>query len=281
MTVNAWAFSRNWYFDSIKRTLPFSMKLSRFAFRLFPALALWCGAASASTIINATGVDWNRGGGMVIRADNVDINAYFAGVISISLTAGNQTFYRDSLCVDLFTDIFLGQQYSTTVLRPEDVPQKNLTRASWLVDNALLPTPDSTYGSVLAQSDWVFSIVQGKGIQFAIWDIVHDGGDGFSVGRVQAATAADANNNGLGATDPTVLDWALRYELLSLNQSNNQAFVYNNVDMENGAPAQMLIGPQFADGGPQPAPEPQTLVPAGVALIAMSLGLRRRIGKRP
>src|SRR5450759_2880955 len=96
----------------------------------------------------------------------------------------------------------------------------------------------------------------------------------------QAATAADANNNGLGATDPTVLDWALRYELLSLNQSNNRAFVYNNVDMENGAPAQMLIGPQFADGGPQPAPEPQTLVPAGVALIAMSLGLRRRIGKR-
>jgi PEP-CTERM motif len=42
----------------------------------------------------------------------------------------------------------------------------------------------------------------------------------------------------------------------------------------------MLIGPQFFDGGPQPVPEPETLVPAGMALIALSLGLRRRIGKR-
>jgi hypothetical protein len=256
------------------------MKLSRLAFRLFPALALWCGTASASTILEATGVDWTRGGGMVIREDNVDTGAYFAGVIFISLTTGNQTFYRDSLCVDLFTDIFLGPQYYTTLLRPEDVPQKNLTRVAWLVDNALLPTQDPKYGSVLAPSDWVFSTAQGSGIQFAIWDIVHDGGDGFSAGRVQAATAAPADNNGLGPTDPTVLAWAQRYELLSLNQSNDLAFVYDNVD-GSGAPAQMLIGPQFADGGPQPSPEPQTLVPAGVALVLLSLGLRRRTGKRP
>jgi hypothetical protein len=246
---------------------------------LWPVLALCSGAAWASTI-NATGVDSSRGGSMAIREDNVDTNAYFAGVIFISLTDGNQTYNRDSLCVDLFTDIDVGQEYSTTVLKPEDVPQKNLTRVAWLVDNALLPTQDPTYNSMLDPSDWVFSAAQGAGIQFAIWDIVHDGGDGFSAGRVQAVTADDGNTNGVGATDPTVLYWAQQYEFLSLGQANNLAFVYNNVDMGNGAPAQMLIGPQFTDGGPEPAPEPRTLVPAGMALIALSLGLRLRMGKR-
>jgi hypothetical protein len=279
MTVNARAISRNWYFHTIDwKEGFFLMTLSRLAFRLLPALVL-CGVASASTIIVATGVDTTRGGyNLAIREDNSDVQAYFTGVITISVTTGNQVFYRDSLCVDLFTDIFLGRQYATNLLRPEDVPQKNLQRASWLVDNYLQPAQDAVPGSVPAP-DWVTSAVQGMGIQFAIWDIVHDNGDGFSAGRVQAARATDANNNGL-VTDPTVLAWAQRYELLSLNKSNNQAFVYNNVNMGNGVPAQMLIGPQFADGGPQPVPEPQTLMPAGIALIALSLGLRRRTGKR-
>ncbi len=254
------------------------MTLSGFTIRLLPAV-LCCGFASASTIIDATGVDWNRGGSMVIREDNTDVNAYFAGVIAISLTTDNQTFLRDSLCVDLFTDIFLGQQYVTTLLRPEDVPQKSLTRVSWLVDNALLPVQDSTVDSVLDPSDWVTSSVQGMGIQFAAWDIVHDGGDGFLAGRVQAASTDDVNNNGLGATDQTVLLWAQRYEALSLGQSDNQAFVYDNVDLGNGVPAQMLIGPRFADHGPEPAPEPATLVQMGLALIALNVGLRRGISK--
>jgi len=135
----------------------------------------------------------------------------------------------------------------------------------------MLPAQNSTYLSSLAQSDWVSSSAQGEGIQLAIWDIVHDGGDGFSAGRVQAA----------GATDPAVLAWAQRYEALSLGKSDNQEFVYSNVDLGSGLPAQMLIGPQFADAGPQPVPEPQTLMPAGMALIALSLGLRWRIRKRP
>jgi hypothetical protein len=280
MTVNPGAFPRNWYFDAITRKEAFSMKTSRFVSRLLPGLVLWCGAASASTIIVATGVDLDRGGGLVIREDNVDTSTYFAGVISISLTQGNQTFNRDSLCVDLFTDIQLGQSYVTNVLRPDDVPQKNLERASWLVDNALLPVQDSTAASALASSDWVTSVAQGMGIQFAIWDIVHDGGDGFSAGRVQAASTTDANNGGVGATDAAALDWARKYEALSLGNSNNDAFVYNNVDMGQGVPAQMLIGPQFADGGPQPIPEPETLMPMGLGLIALSLGLRWGIRKR-
>jgi len=248
------------------------MKRSKLACKLLCLLALACGVARAATI-DATGVDWSRGGSVVIREDNVDVNAYFAGVIFISLSDGGQTYYRDTLCVDLFTDIYLGQVYNTNLLRPQDVPQKDLTRVAWLVDNALLPTQNSSYGSVLPRDEWVFSAAQGAGIQLAIWDIVHDGGDGLSSGRVQAASADDANNNGLGATDPTVLLWAQSYESLSQDQSSDVAFVYNNVDL-GGTVAQMLIGPEFSDGGPQPAPEPRMLMPAGAALIALSLALR-------
>src|SRR5262249_34026518 len=144
------------------------MKLSRLTMTLLAA-ALGCGSLSAEAInIVATGVDWTRGGSMVIREDGTDVNAYFAGVITIALTTGNQTFLRDSLCVDLFTDIYLGQPYSTTLLHPADVPQKNLTRVSWLVDNALLPVQDSMADSMLDLSDWVTSTAQGMGIQFAV-----------------------------------------------------------------------------------------------------------------
>jgi hypothetical protein len=255
------------------------MNLSGFASRLLPALVLGCGVLSASTIVVTT--DPARGsGGLVIRQDNTDTSLFFTGVIFISVIDNNNiTFLRDSLCVDLFTEIVVTQTYNTTVLQPSMVPSKNLTRASWLVDNALLPTQVPTPVSVLDPSDWVKSIAQGEGIQLAIWDIVHDNGDGFGAGRVQAASTSDANNNKLGATDSTVLGWANTYEALSFGQSNNQAFVYNNFDT-NGTVAQMLIGPQFFDGGPQPVPEPQTLMPMGIALIALSLGLRRGIRKR-
>ena len=240
---------------------------------------LCCGVASADAIIQAPGVDWSRGGSMVIRADNVDEQAYFAGVIFISLTSGTQVFDRDSMCVDLFTDIYIGQQYNTTLLDPSMVAGKNLMEVSWLVDNALLPTQDSTATSELDQSDWVTTSAQGMGIQFAIWDIVHDGGDGFSTGRVQAASASDANNNGLGATDATVVAWAELYETLSAGKSNDQAYVYSNVSV-NGTPAQMLIGPQFSDAGPVPVPEPQALMPVGAALIGLSLMTRWLVQRR-
>ena len=110
---------------------------------------LLCGPALANTIIMPTGVDWSRGEGLWIREDGVDTNAYFGGVIFLSISDGVQQWSRDSLCVDLFTDIYLGQQYGTTILTPSEVPGKNLQRVSWLVDNALLPTQVSATSSAL------------------------------------------------------------------------------------------------------------------------------------
>ena len=241
----------------------------RTALWAFAATVLICQTAAASTI-DATGVDSTRGEyGVWITADGADMNTYFAGVISIQLNNGSTSVNRDTLCVDLFTDIYLGQTYATNVLVPSDMPGKNLEWVSWLVDNALLPTQNNTYASALPQSDWVTDPSQGAGIQLAIWDIVEDGGDGFSSGRVQQGSVANP-------TDPQVLYWAKTYEALSVGHTSNDAFVYLNVNVGNGQPAQMLEGPEFyKDGGPQPAPECSTLLIVGSALVAIG-SIRRR-----
>ena len=245
----------------------------RYAFRFLAVAGLACGLASATTI-EATGVDWARGQSIWIQEDGVDKSAYFAGVILITVTDGGQQYSRDSLCVDLFTDININTVYDTTILHPYQVPGKNLPRVSWLVDNAMLPTQEPTYVSALSSGYWVTTAAQGAGIQLAIWDIVHDGGDGFSAGRVQAVT------NPSNPTDSNVLSWANTYEALSAGNSSAFAFIYNNVNMGNGVPAQMLAGPRFADGGPVPNPEPATFLMAGAALIGLSRFARRRRAER-
>ncbi len=235
--------------------------------RLVFAFLLLCGLAPAGTIIEPTGVDWNRGESIWIKEDGVDTQAYFAGVVFIALQQNGQEYDRDTLCVDLFTNIYLGVEYGTQLLHPDEVSGKNLGRVSWLVDNALLPTQNSPIMSVLPTGDWVESPSQGAGIQLAIWDIVHDDGDGFSAGRVQAAAA----------TDPSVLSWAEEYEGLSAGQQSGLAVIYSNTNLETQQPVQMLAGPGFADNGPQPNPEPATLLLSGTALIGISVLLRRRL----
>jgi hypothetical protein len=245
----------------------------RFAMPLTVALLLLGGNTFADTYtIDPTGVDWNRGESIWMNENGNNVKQYFAGVVDITLTDTDthQQWNRDTLCVDLFTDIYINQTYGTTLLDPYEISGKNLTRVSWLVDNALLPT-QSSYLSVLPSSDWVTNSAQGAGIQLAIWDIVENNGDGLSAGSVQAST--DPNN----PTPPDVLYWANFYETLSLNESSGLAYVYDNVNLSSGAPAQMLEGPEFTDGGPVPAPEPSTCQFMLVSLAGgIGLWFRRR-----
>ncbi len=210
-----------------------------------------------------------------------------AGVILITLTDPNGTFYRDTLCVDLFKNIYLGQQYSTTVMSPNEAAlaygKQNLGLVSWLIDNALVPK-QGTFTSVLPSVDWVTTPFQGAGIQLAIWDLVEDGGDGLTSGRLRLVP---------GATDPDVVKWAETYECLALGPQSpscllagisplgpghptNDAFVYINSDNN----AQMLEGPKFFDGGPEPNPEPSTFALIGGGLLAASFAVRKKLRYR-
>ena len=239
---------------------------------LFVAVLVPSRCALANTTILATGVDTTRGEGIWIKEDGVNQNAYFAGVILIAVSQNGQQFNRDSLCVDLFTDIYLNTTYNSQIMRPDQEPGRNLDRVSWLVDNALLPTQGS-YSSLLPSADWVKTPAQGAGMQLAIWDITTDGGDGFSSGRVRAATGAQT-------TDPTALAWAQTYETLSYGKVSDLAFVYLNTDIHTGAQVQMLEGPLFTDGGPVPIPEPATYVLVGAALIGIGVWSRRAMKRR-
>jgi hypothetical protein len=243
-----------------ERTITFSQWLVR----LLVVPLTFGGLASAATIIVPTGVDNTRGMTVWLREDGTNTQAY-AGVIFITLTDSGHQYNRDTLCVDLFTPISAGVSYSTTLLTPNQVPGKHLSRVSWLIDNVLLPAENSSYTSLLPQVDWVTTAAQGAGLQLAIWDIVHDNGDGFSAGRVRQA-------NGGHTTNSQVLTWARTYETLSANKDSNLAYIYDNVILNGTTPAQMLAGPLFTDGGPAPpVPEPSTFALGAGALAAIGL----------
>ncbi len=246
---------------------------------LIPGLilaALVLGASSArADSIDVTGVDSTRGvSSLWINERGTNKNTYFTGVIFITLTdsAGRQ-YQRDTLCADLFTNINLGATYQTVVYAPSHFPAMHLPRTAWLVANALLLS-GSTHHSDLPESDWATTPQKAAGLQLAIWDIVHDNGDGFSAGNVRKSTSL------LNPTDPTVLQWAQTYESLSLGKSSELAYVYQNRTLR-GVEVQMLIGPQFLDGGPHPVPEPSEVVltATGFGFLVRVIVRRRRAQK--
>ena len=238
--------------------------------RLLLASLIAAGCASADSI-HIVGVDYSRAMSIRLWEAGTGDTDGIAGVIDIELISSDGSVHPlDTLCVDLFTNIYLGQTYTTHVYHPSQIPDKNLLWVSWLIDNAMLPTQEKGFPSALDQADWLTSPVQGAGIQLAIWDIVHDGGDGFYAGRVRAAT-------GTLPTDQVLLA-AQRYEDVSRGHTSGLAYVYDNYTGSDEY--QMLAGPRFEDGGPHPTPEPSTLVLIGAALIALSLIGRRYHARR-
>ncbi len=265
---------------------------------LFLMLVVGCGLLSADTI-QAYDIDWSRAANVNMIQDGRLVNG-IAGVILIQLVGNGQTVNRDTLCVDAFVDIYLGSYiYGTVVLTPPEVTGKqNLGTVAWLEDNALVPAQTSFLGTTsIPKADWVTSSAQGAGMQFAIWDIVEDNGNGFSAGRIQASNVEGST------TDAAVLQWAETYECLAMGAASpscalvpgvtppggvrvsNLAFVYVNTVLPGdpgnvGDLAQTLEGPQFFDHGPEPTPEPSTLGLGGVGLLGASLLLRKKFGQR-
>jgi hypothetical protein len=230
--------------------------------------------ASADTI-NATNVDYSRAMSIYMNEKGTVVSG-LAGVILIDLTTGGNTYHRDTLCVDLYIDILLGQTYHTVVTDPNGATalsgKPNLGLVSWMIDNALLPG-QQTFLSALPAIDWVTTPQQGAGLQLAIWDLVEDNGDGLDKGNLQASTTPGE------LTDPGVLYWANTYEAIALGElahPTDLAYVY--VNDQNGTGAQMLEGPQYIDGGPEPFPEPSTFGLGGGGLLAAAFfSLRKKI----
>lgn len=212
-----------------RRTLFQSISRSLTKF-LVPALCLLGTTASAGTL-TLTGVDRTRGGFTTVVEDGESFTGY-AGVL---LGTYNGTTVSPLFCVDLFTSIDLGDSGSSplapSLARHED-------RVAWLYLNQL--------GTVTTSN-------RGLAFQIAIWDIVHDGGDGLGSGTIQSCSSQIFPD-----LTPTQMTLINNYLTVSAGQSaTGGVSIYHNVNLSTGDPAQNLIG-AFSAAELNPVPEPAT-----------------------
>ncbi len=123
------------------------------------------------------------------------------GVMSVGFDGSLQL--RDAFCVDRFAYIGTGD-YNVNLAAPNTVT--NGERAAWMLHD-VLPQINAAPNVIDQQQ-------MAAALQLAIWDVVHDGGDGFSLGRIQMSSA-------LGQpTDPIILSLAQSF----VTQSTGHAY---------------------------------------------------------
>ncbi len=216
----------------IRRTKKNTMTAhTKFALALLMALSSTLPAAS----INVLNVDSTR-----FQSVNLNVNgsngSHSAGVIRISYD-GSPAF--DVFCADLFTSISYGV-YDSYTIAPR--PERYEDRAAWLYQNLYNPTTVNT-------------TALGAAFQVAIWDIVHDGGDGPSAGAIRS----NAN------TGATIVNAWQNYLSASAGQSSYSVNIF--INSRSNQPAQTLIGGLREAENPEPGTI--AMMSAGLALIAV------------
>ena len=194
--------------------------------------------ATASTI-TVTGIGYGRSDvSMLLNGSTAPTSEY---AIEILISKGGTNFI--AYCVDLFTPISFGT-YNTTTGLPNSYA--NGGRAAWVYEN---------YSGLVTNND------QGSSLQVALWDIVHDGGDGLAAGNIQ-----------LSPTEFALSTYANAIVQASVGRSSQNATILYNTVISNGAPAQNLITGAAAYDGAVLEPGSLALVVIGTA----SLWLVRR-----
>ena len=210
--------------------------------------ALMMGAltTASATTIDFLGNDPARGMDITIQADGQTVT-WFSGFTNLILDGMQQ---QSAFCVDAFTEIWNG---SHQVVLEDPNTLNEGARVAWLMQN-------------LATT--VTNAVQAAGLQLAIWDIIHDNGDGLDFGRIQ----------GLAATDQAVALAANGFIAASVGQSSANATVYTNIAGPDAAQALMSCGANggTCGGGETGVPEPRTLTTFALGALAVAFGTRRR-----
>ncbi|MEO8594793.1 MAG: hypothetical protein ABI759_15855 [Candidatus Solibacter sp.] len=220
--------------------------------RILIGLVLLTACPAFSNTIIVAGLDPTLGlqQSVYFDEDGISSQAYWVGGITITVDG----YSRAAFCVDLFTNISFDTY--NTIMDYANTP--NLARVSWLLQHQ---APITQLG--------------GAAFQLAVWDIIHDNGDGFDSGRV--AKSSDPAH----LTDPALLALAAQYEAVSVGQGSLYAIVYHSTTLSGGVQVQTLMSRPAADGGPSAAPESSSIFMIAGGLAMVGLGrLRRRPAAR-
>lgn len=192
----------------------------------------------------------------------------WAGVIQVRFDSQPSAGFYDSLCVDLFHDISIYSTYQVTANAVTTI--NNGGRVAWLYTNWAALGSMST----AAQSLGISTSEAGMGLQLAIWDIIHDGGDGLASGQIRATTGGRRTTG----TNTNVVRAVNYFEQISAQQVSTNASIY--IDAVDGINTQRLISVPFAltvdANAAAETPEPATVGLAGLALAGIAFGLRKK-----
>lgn len=192
----------------------------------------------------------------------------WAGVIQVRFDGQPASGFYDTLCVDLFHGISVNHSYLVTETGLNTI--NNGGRVGWLYTNWV------GLGSMqtAAQSLGITTNEVGMGLQLAVWDIIHDGGDGLSRGAIRST----AGGNGNTGTNANVIAAVNYFEQVSAAQLSSNASIY--LDAVNGIATQRQISVPFAlftsNAAASETPEPGTVGLAGLALAGIAAARRRK-----
>ncbi len=206
-----------------------------------------------ATNIKHTGLDFTRGMTVEINADG-NVRNVGAGISVLQIDG---TDLIDALCVNLFQGITVGQTYDAASIDASAYDMDG-SSAAWLVQT-FLPVVNAATG--LARQ------IDGAALQLAIWDTIHDGGDGFADGHVRAT----------GNTTASVLALANQWRLDAIDQ-NGAAKVFTAAPGTRTFQQQIYLSACASgnDCGGGEVPEPGTLVMMAVGAAAVLFGSWRR-----
>ena len=217
------------------------MKNSVIAAKFLTALVLSSFPVSAATL-SVTGIDWSLGQTVDLSTSGQS-KVTFAGIIFAKYENSPVSLF----CVDLFTNVgietFSVNSGSVDLL-------VNGRRASWLMQ---------TYLPQIANA------VQAAAVQVAIWDVVHDGGDGLTHGALRG-----------GATSAQINKLAEQYIAASSGQDSSAGSIFTHVDGPK-AKQQLMAPSHFAAAAfGFVVPEPATYLAMGSGLLILGMARRKR-----